>query len=230
MGSIRRTTRYHMGSIALGSFIVAIIQFVRIILEYIDHKTKHMQETNVIYKYMLCCVRCCMWYLEKIMKFINRNAYIIVAIKGASFCRAATTAIKLLIDNVLRLAAVNIVGDSLIWLGKIAVMLGAGVIAFFMTDLDMYTDPAEKTYLSSPLMPILLSCLSAYFIADIFFQVYEMAVDTVLLSFCEDCEQNNDEPKFAPPLLSAAIGQSRDLQSKGKVEPSANQAPGAVST
>jgi hypothetical protein len=26
---------------------------------------------------------------------------------------------------------------------------------------------------------------------QIFFSVYEMAIDTILLSFCEDCETNN---------------------------------------
>jgi choline transporter-like protein 2/4/5 len=30
---------------------------------------------------------------------------------------------------------------------------------------------------------------------QIFFSVYEMAIDTVLLSFCEDCESNNVHPK-----------------------------------
>mmetsp|Transcript_19037 Transcript_19037/g.31987 ORF Transcript_19037/g.31987 Transcript_19037/m.31987 type:complete len:792 (+) Transcript_19037:213-2588(+) len=229
MGSMRRTARYHLGSIALGSFLVAVIQFIRLVLEYIDRKTKNMQEANPIYKYLMCIVKCCMWYLEKIMKFINRNAYIMVAIKGKNFCKSAITAVALLVENVLRLAAVNIVGDSLIFLGKLMVMLGAGVIAFLMTDLDIYTDPAEKTYLSSPLMPIILSCLIAFFIADIFFQVYEMAVDTILLSFCEDCSQNDDHPKFAPPLLAAAIGQSKELQSRGKGSV-ANHAPGAEST
>jgi len=229
MGSVRRTARYHLGSIALGSFLVAVIQFVRLVLEYIDRKTKNMQETNPIYKYLLCIVKCCMWYLEKIMKFINRHAYIMVAIKGKNFCKSAIAAVALLVENVLRLAAVNIVGDSLIFLGKVTVMLGAGVLAFLMTDLDIYTDPAEKTYLSSPLMPIILSCLIAFFIANVFFQVYEMAVDTILLSFCEDCSQNDDNPKCAPPLLAAAIGQSKELQKRGKNQ-IANQAPEAVST
>ena len=33
----------HTGSIALGSFIVAVIQFIRFALEYLDRKTKSMQ-------------------------------------------------------------------------------------------------------------------------------------------------------------------------------------------
>lgn len=35
--------RYHLGSVALGSFIIAIVQFIRLVLEYIDRKTKQQQ-------------------------------------------------------------------------------------------------------------------------------------------------------------------------------------------
>lgn len=73
-----------LGSVALGSLIVAIIQFVRIILEFIDRKSKTLQGENAAARYLMSCLKCCTWYMEKIMKFINRNAYIIVAIKGAS--------------------------------------------------------------------------------------------------------------------------------------------------
>lgn len=60
-----------------------------------------------------------MWYLEHVMKFINRNAYIVVAVKGTSYCVSAGRAIQLLVMNALRLAAVNTIGDALTWLGKV---------------------------------------------------------------------------------------------------------------
>lgn len=44
---------------------------------------------------------------------------------------------------------------------------------------------------------------------QIFFAVYEMAIDTVLLSFCEDCERNSGHPRCAPQLLLEAIGESK---------------------
>ncbi len=36
-------------------------------------------------------------------------------------------------------------------------------------------------------------------------QVYTMAIDTVMLSFCEDCEAHGGEPRSAPPLLLHAL-------------------------
>lgn len=57
------------------------------------------------------------------------------------------------------------------------------------------------TFLSSPILPIILAVLTGFVIAQVFFAVYEMAIDTVMLSFCEDCEANNGTPAYAPPLL-----------------------------
>ena len=41
-------------------------------------------------------------------------------------------------------------------------------------------------------------------------QVYAYAVNTVLLSFCEDCEQHDGHAQFAPPLLLHALGQAQE--------------------
>ena len=65
-----------------------------------------------------------------------RNAYIMVGIKGYGYCAAAQRAISLIISNALRLAAVNIVGDFLIILGKLCVCAACGVLAFLMTELE----------------------------------------------------------------------------------------------
>ena len=43
--------RYHLGSLAFGSLIIAIIQMIRVILEYVDHKLKGSE--NRIAKFFL---------------------------------------------------------------------------------------------------------------------------------------------------------------------------------
>lgn len=40
-------------------------------------------------------------------------------------------------------------------------------------------------------------------------QVYEYAVNTILLAFCEDCEEHDGQAQFAPPLLMHALGQAQ---------------------
>ena len=46
----------------------------------------------------MCCVKCCIWCLEKIVAFINKNAYIMIGLKGSNYCSAAGRAIQLLIS------------------------------------------------------------------------------------------------------------------------------------
>jgi hypothetical protein len=45
--------------------------------------------------FLLKCLGCCMWCFEKCMRFINRNAYIEIAIFGYSFCTGALARINM---------------------------------------------------------------------------------------------------------------------------------------
>ena len=46
------------------------------------------------------CLKCCIWCLEKFMKYITKNAYIIIAMYGKSFCPAMCKVSKKLTLNV----------------------------------------------------------------------------------------------------------------------------------
>ncbi|MEW5314521.1 MAG: hypothetical protein WDW38_006013 [Sanguina aurantia] len=207
LSAIKNTSVYHLGSIAFGSFIIAVIMFLRCVLEYLNARTKQLQASNKFAEWLMCCARCCMWVLQKVVQFINRNAYIIVGVKGTNYCVSAAEAVKLIVTNALRMAVVNIVGGVLIFLGKISVAAACGLIAFAMSETKYYTDSVNypNTYLSSAILPIALSIIIGFFVSDLFFAVYEMAIDTILLSFCEDCEMNGGNPKYAPPLLAATM-------------------------
>ena len=55
-----------------------------------------------------------------------------------------------------------------------------------------------------------------------------MAVDTILLSFCEDAERNGNSAKYAPKLLMDAIGKGHEAQNrKVKSDSQVNMAPSA---
>lgn len=79
-----------MGSVALGAFILALVQLVRLILEYIDRHLRGHGKFDTVARWALCCLRCCMWCVEQFVKFLNRNAYIMV---GSQAGRAAACAI-----------------------------------------------------------------------------------------------------------------------------------------
>jgi Plasma-membrane choline transporter len=76
------TIRYHWGTAAFGSLLIAIIQFIRSVLLYVQKTYNHaMAGTHKeIFKYVCCCVQCCLYMLECCMKFVSKQAYIQTAI------------------------------------------------------------------------------------------------------------------------------------------------------
>ncbi|CAM9299589.1 unnamed protein product, partial [Laminaria digitata] len=116
-GAICTSLFYHSGTAAFGSLIIAIIKTIRAIVAYIQKKTKDTH--NKVLQAVLCCVQCCLWCLEKCMKFLNKNAYIQTAIFGYSFCTAAKKAFFLIARNIMRVAAVGVVSQIVLILGKV---------------------------------------------------------------------------------------------------------------
>lgn len=72
--SFKVTLIYHMGTVAIGSFILALLMFIRIVLEFIQRRTKYFARTKYTswLKYIMGCISCFLWILEKIVKFINK--------------------------------------------------------------------------------------------------------------------------------------------------------------
>uniref|UniRef100_A0A670I5R0 Choline transporter-like protein n=1 Tax=Podarcis muralis TaxID=64176 RepID=A0A670I5R0_PODMU len=199
-----RTLRYHIGSIAFGSLILTIVQLIRIVLEYMDHKLKG--SGNKVAKCLLCCMKCCFWCLEKFVKFLNRNAYIMIAIYGKNFCVSAKNAFMLLMRNAARVVVLDKVTDLLLFFGKLLVVGGVGILSFFFFTGRI---PIDKPEFKSPVLnyywlPILTVVVGAYFIAQGFFSVYNMCVDTLFLCFLEDLERN-DGSQSKPYYMSKSL-------------------------
>ena len=81
-----------------------------------------MCQDNKIVKAVMCVCKCCFWCLEKFMKFLNRNAYIMCAVSGKNFCTSAKEAFFLLLRNAARLAVLTGVVNFLMFLSKIVVV------------------------------------------------------------------------------------------------------------
>uniref|UniRef100_A0A8C1HLH4 Choline transporter-like protein n=1 Tax=Cyprinus carpio carpio TaxID=630221 RepID=A0A8C1HLH4_CYPCA len=193
--SFMRALRYHVGSLAFGALILTLVQIVRIILEYLDHKFKEAQ--NPCTRFIMCCLKCCFYCLEKFIKFINRNAYIMIAIYGKNFCVSAKNAFSLLMRNIIRVVVLDKVTDLLLFFGKLLVVGGVGVLAFFFFSGRIQTPGTtfETAALNYYWMPIITVVFGAYLIAHGFFSVYNMGVDTLFLCFLEDLERNDGSPQ-----------------------------------
>ncbi|XP_014252063.1 CTL-like protein 2 isoform X1 [Cimex lectularius] len=208
-GAALTTVRYHLGTIAFGSLIIAICSFIRATIEYVQKKTKAYD--NPVVKAILCCCRCFFWCLEKFLRFINRNAYIMCAIHGRNFCHSALEAFNLLMRNIIRVVVLDKVTDFLFFIGKLVITGSVVAIAYLL----FFMNNPQNLYFKGA-VPLSLIAIGAYFISSIFFGVYAMAVDTLFLCFLEDCERNDgsiDKPYFMSKNLMQILGKRNKKQS-----------------
>ena len=179
--AMRTAFRYHMGTAAFGSLIIAIIKTARAIVAYMQ---KHAKATkNKVMEYLLCVLQCCMWCLEKFMKFVNKNAYIQTALYGYSFCKSTRCAFFLILRNILRVGAVNMVADFVLMLGKLLVPLVSTFVAYLII---AYAIPSNT--INFILAPLALVWLLSYFVSCMFSEIFGMSIETILCCFIADEE------------------------------------------
>ncbi|EEF33810.1 conserved hypothetical protein [Ricinus communis] len=210
--SMKWLMRYSLGSVALGSLIVSFVESIRFMLESIRRKLKVASTTpdswigKMVHHTSRFCLRC----VDCTIKSVNRNAYIMIAITGKSFCRASSIATELIISNILRIGRVNVIGDVILFLGKLCVSLSSAVFAFLMLDTHKYRSSHNK--ITSPLFPVLVCWVLGYIVATLFFAVVEMSIDTIILSFCQDSEEHQGTAQYAPPLLIETLNDQNEMQ------------------
>ncbi|KAF8391355.1 hypothetical protein HHK36_023659 [Tetracentron sinense] len=210
--SMKRLMRYSLGSVALGSLILSFVKSIRYILESVRRKLKVANSTpeSWIGKTSISSSRCCLGCIECTIKSVNSNAYIMIAITGKDFCRASAIATGLIMNNILRIGRVNVIGDVILFLGKLCVSLSSAVFAFLMLDTHKYRSAHNK--ISSPLFPVLVCWGLGYVVATLFFAVVEMSIDTIILSFCQDSEEHQGTAQYAPPLLIETLDDENEMQ------------------
>merc|ERR1711965_523216 len=113
--------------------------------------------------YIICVLRCCMWCVENCMKFLNKNAYIQIAIYGYSFCTAARTAFFLILRNVARIFAVNRASAIVTLLGKFFIPVVTTFLAYCA--LVYGNDSSE---MNGIVLPLICVYVLAFMIAVMF--------------------------------------------------------------
>uniref|UniRef100_T1J1K1 Choline transporter-like protein n=1 Tax=Strigamia maritima TaxID=126957 RepID=T1J1K1_STRMM len=191
LNSFRKVLFFHIGSLAIGSFLITIFKLPRLLLTFIDNRMK--KETpewcRGCVKCCGICCWCCLHALEKFIRYMNHNAYTIVVWRRTNFCCSAKRAYDILSAHILEIAVLDKAGDCILFFGKCFVTIVVGIIGL----LVMQNDPELYFYAG----PLLVVCVFTYFIAHCFFSIYEMVIDTLFLCLCEDYYHKTDEDGLA---------------------------------
>ncbi|TRY77723.1 hypothetical protein DNTS_029102 [Danionella cerebrum] len=184
VSSLLRLMRFHLGTVAKGAFIITLVEIPRLILTYIQSQLQGKE--NACARCLLKACICCLWCLEKCLSYLNMNAYTATAINSTSFCTSARDAFFLLAENALRVAAINSVGDFVLFLGKILIVsctAFAGILSLnYQREYTVWV------------LPLIIVCVFAFLVAHCFLSVFESVVDVLFLCFAIDTKQNDGSP------------------------------------
>jgi len=207
-----RTARYHLGTIAFASLIIAVIQTIRVMVAYLE-KTAGEKKTK-IQKLMFKLIHCLLWCAEKCMDKISKNALIFTAIYGHALCPAAFASFSLIWRNLARTAAISMVSGFIGMLGKLCIILFTTAIGVLL----LSEAAPEVDFIFTPIVVIFFI---SYMVAALFMNLLGIVVDVVFLCFLVDEEANKGKGQmFADDglkkIVQANEGASKEIAARSK--------------
>jgi len=196
---------WHSGSLAFGSFIIACFEMIQRAIEYVNRANPN----NPIAKVVTCCCFCCIACVKSCAEFVNKNAYIGIAIKGYNFCRACKKAFEIMIKMAAGMAVLN--GATYVFqlAGIILITAICTVIAQMFTSVGSFTDPSSWWFIPHPPVVVLLSAIIGYAVAKVFMDVFDMVSDTLM--YCFGLEGFDPRSGKCPPAVKEAFQETHDL-------------------
>lgn len=212
------TFRYHLGSIALGSFLLSFLQIFRLPFEIIDHWAKRARAARrtsccASLGHFLCICGC--YCVHPVAQLVHRYTFVALASQGTSYVEASCNAQRIAAQSEHRLAGIHLVCGGLFFLAKVSVAVGSALAALLISFTEYYTDAAKhpRTALSSPLVPVLFAGFLGFVVASFVFLVYEAAVDSMLFYYLADCEEGAGAPHPVSGelhrLIQSSLGRSK---------------------
>jgi len=174
--------RYFLGVALCGSFIVAVVQLIRAIVMYIQTQLDDYKDNRVV-KIIFCLINCCLWCVEKCMKYITKNSYIQAVIWDLGFFQACLSSFQFIFRNLGRMAAMGYVANALVLLGQ-----GFVVILTMCLSIVLLNAMVMQRTINGMVLPCIICFFISYFVAYVFLSVYQMVMDTLLQCVVSDEE------------------------------------------
>lgn len=191
----------HLGSIAFGAAIMTVVKIIKYILVAIDNQTKDLQNHNFLLGVVIRCSQCCVWCLEKTIRFITYYGFIFVAIDGTGFCKACKKTMELWINYPAQVA----VNEGVQWILSMCISLSIPTGAAFFGFIWIDAIGGHQ-----PIWAALAIFILAYVIAACITDVFKCAIDTIFICAFQDMAQHQP-PLYMSEALKDGFG-LRDIE------------------
>lgn len=205
---VKRAYVDHFGSIVFGSFIIAIIRFIKYTVVYISLKIKGCtgEAGNACVNCLFKCTTFILQCVEEITDYINESAYCYMAVTGDNFCTSAKNAFFIHIEYLFEFSFAALIAKAFMFLGKMAVVVGNCFSLLFI--MKVVTKDMDE--ISSTMGPVLITGVFTYFIASIFLGMLDESVNAMMTSVAIDTKIHDGKPKFGPQSFQESVSLSED--------------------
>lgn len=183
--SFYTTIRYHLGTVAFASIIMAIVTFVRYLAAYVQRRLQALGKDNRVIRIVFCAVQAFLYCVQRCVEYVTRYSYIYTAMYGEPFCTATKMAFKTMASNIAQIALVTFLGDLIQRFGQILITIIAGLTCWIWIDSAEY-ELGGDLQLYSKVTPIAMSMFLAWFAAAEVLSAYDICVDCLLISFLQN--------------------------------------------
>jgi len=180
----------HLGTMIFGSLVVAIAEAVRMMVDYMTEQMEKQNPGNPAVKFLSCLLKCCARCIENCLKYITKNAYIFTAMFGHGFLRACYKLFSFLGSAPLTITMAQSLGGIIIKLGRGFVVVFTVFCTFALME---YVHPWHES-VNSPYLVLVVVFILALVISTIFFEVFGMSMNTLIMCFIADMQMNGGSP------------------------------------
>lgn len=183
------------GSLAFGSLVLAFVQFLNFLLEL----TKKSNTKNRFLVCLISAIQCILGCIQGIVQYINKFAYIHIAMHGYSFCKAARECFDLISRNFFSAVIMDTITGLVLFVGKALFTALCTIITIAI--LDARDRPLTSVTLG-------LTVAISFSVLHIISHVIGVSVDTVFVCYLEDLEMNKGENLYISPDLHSLLQES----------------------
>ena len=197
----RNTFIYHLGTLAFGSLVLALIRVVRLVFFWQSWVNKKAIPKNPVVGCFVACINAVLAVIDRIVTFINKNAFIQTALMGTNFLVSCAAAVSLIVRNAARIGALAVIGSAVHFLGMIFITASTGFMGWAL--LAHFYDGQ----IASPVIPTVAFLIMGYLIGSVVISVFSLSVDSILQCFISDEELHKSEggAKYTPLQLETFL-------------------------
>jgi len=169
--------RYHMGTAAFGSLVLTVSWFLRMVVNFLAKLAGDRPS------YVCCCCNCATVVFRDCLRYMNKLAYLQTVLHGDAFCDAAFRGLQCVVNGMDDIGTTTYISSFVLVVIKLTISLICAAFAdLFIKSGSFGVSAKDITY---SWVPYVIVGVSAYAVATAFMMILDVAIDALLVGWCE---------------------------------------------